>query len=180
MYRFKTLARTPPHAVYVQPETAMPYEWTTSFDDLLARIAEHRKAHGFPMEKGWEEEVQEQICSTLKVSDWDEWCEDTSNPKVPRLVALGRQLWAELHAYALAFPERPHEKEVESALRWLEGWVARIPSAKCDCAYHWHKMGLDFDLSSRKGFYDSTVRVHDAIRSRLGQPIMEGEFRHRL
>lgn len=176
MLRFKTKSITAPGAVYRQPETAYKAEWKTSFEDVLETIAEHRKAHGIAMPEGWEREVEHQMCFTLKVDNPDDWIWDPENPPVPYLVAYGRALWAELHARPLSFPERPTEQDKQNEIQWLEGWKARIPSAKCDCAYRWKKMGLDFDLSSREGYYRSTVVIHDRINQELGKPVWSGPW----
>jgi hypothetical protein len=178
MLKFKTLSITPPNSVYVEPSTGYHVPWLTSFKDVLDKVKEHRELHGLPLTEGWEQEVESQLAMTLKVDHPEQWIEDTEKPYIPRLVAYGRAMWAELHERALAFPEHPTEFDRQAEVLWLQGWKARIPSSLCDCAYKWRKMGLDFDLSDCKGYYTSTVVVHDAIRASLGQPMMEGEFRH--
>lgn len=178
MLRFKTLMRTPPDSVYTEPSTGYKVPWVTSFQDCLDKVKEHRELHGIQLTEGWEREVESQLAMTLKVSDPENWIEDTEKPYIPRLVAYGRALWAELHAYALAYPENPDDHQKAAAQAWFAGWVARIPSAKCDCAYRWAKLGLTPDFSDRRSFYLWSVAAHDRVREHLGQTIMGGEFRH--
>lgn len=162
--------RTPPNAQYVEPSTGHVSCWETSFADLLDNVRWHRAERGLPLVEGWELEVEHQVAMTLKVENVDDWVEDTEKPYVPHLVAYGRQMWKELHERAEAYPENPQAPEREEEYQWLLSWVARIPSAKCDCAYKWHKMGLDFDLSGRDGYVKSAIDVHNKINATLGKP----------
>lgn len=170
MLKFKSLMRTPPGAQYVEPSTGQVFHWVTSFEELLREVRESRLERGLPMSWGWEKEVEHQVAMTLKVDAPDDWIEDTEKPYVPHLVAYGRSMWKELHDRAMAYPESPQGPERDAEYQWILSWVARIPSANCNCAYKWKKMGLDFDLSGRDGYWVSTVRVHNAINESLGKP----------
>ncbi len=170
MLKFKSLMRTPPLAQYVEPATGYVVPWETSFEELLRRVREYRQGLGLPILEGWEAEVEHQVAMTLKVDSPDDWIEDSEKPYVPHLVAYGRQMWRELHERALAYPENPQGPEREAEYQWLLSWVARIPSARCDCAYKWKKMGLDFDLSGRQGYVQSAINVHNHINAELGKP----------
>lgn len=162
--------RTPPNAQYVEPSTGRVFRWETAFSELLRGVKEHRSEKGIAMPDGWELEVEHQVAMTLKVENVDDWVEDTEKPYVPHLVAYGRQMWKELHERAEAYPEIPQVPEREAEYQWLLSWVARIPSAKCDCAYKWHKMGLDFDLSCREGYVRSAIEVHNKVNATIGKP----------
>lgn len=170
MLRFKSKMRTVPGAQYVEPSTGYVVRWETSFDELLRKVREYREGIGLPILEGWEAEVEHQVAMTLKVENPDDWIEDTEKPYVPHLVAYGRQMWKELHERAEAYPEIPQAPEREAEYQWLLSWVARIPSAKCDCAYKWHKMGLDFDISCRDGYVKSAIHVHNEVNKTLGKP----------
>lgn len=175
MLRFKSYMRTPPVGTgYTQPETGYFVPWETDIQRMFDGVKDHRQAHGLPLPENWREEVEHQVCMTLKVSEVDDWIYDTEKPSLPRLVVYGRAMWAELHERALQYPEAPDEHDKDSEIKWLEGWKARIPSAKCDCAYKWISMGLDFDISSRDGYWESTVKAHNAVNASLGKPIWSG------
>lgn len=177
MLRFKTLSRTPNGAVYVQPETGYTVPWLTSFDDVIVKIRDHRVAHSLVPIDPDPLDVESQMASTLKMENPDEYVYDTEVAYIPWLVRYGRQMWAELHAYAFAYPINPSENDKLAAQNWMNGWTARIPSTNCNCALKWAQLGMVPDLAGRETFYRWSVQAHDVIRSYLNQPIMDGEFR---
>lgn len=179
MLKFRTLSKTPPSAVYTEPSTGYTVKWDTSIDDLYEKVAESRRAHGIQLTEGWKDEVIHQMCMTLKVDNWDEWCYDTEVPHIPRLAVYGRTMWNELHNRALAYPNNPDEHDRQNARSWFHSWEARIPTAmNCGCAANWKRLALgEPDFSSRRAYYLWTVNAHDRVREHLGQPFMDGEFR---
>lgn len=180
MLKFKTRRRVPPNAVYVEPTTGYRVPWTGPFQDVLNTVKEHKRIHDIQLTEDWEQQVEHQLAMTLKVSNPDDWIEDTEKPYIPRLVQYGRDMWAELHAKALAYPDQPSEMDKVEIKSWYDGWCSRIPSAKCECAYKWKRLANEPDFSSRKSFYLWSVEMHDLITETLGKPRMEGEFRHKV
>lgn len=180
MLKFRTTSRTPPDSVYTEPTTGYQVKWETSIDDLFDRVATHKKAHRIQLTEGWKDEVIHQLCMTLKVDDWNAWCYDSDIPYTSHLMRYGQRMWAELHEWAKAYPEKPDEHQKQAALVWFSGWVARIASAmNCDCAANWRRLNLGApDVSGRASLYQWTVNAHDSVRNHMGQPIMEGSFRH--
>lgn len=151
------------------------------FENLLGEIATYRKAHGFQLTEGWQEEVEHTVCLLLDVDNTEDWVFDPDHPPLTRMVKEGHRLWGELHGYALAYPEQPSEEDKVAAEGWFRGWESRIPNLNCKCAKNWRSLQLGLpDLSNRESFYRWTVAAHDRVREKLGQPILEGEFRHRF
>lgn len=171
---------TTPHLgwPYVEPSTGHLIR-DEVYENLVQRVLDHKKAHGIALTDTWREEIEDSVCLHLEVEDWDRWCIDPDNAPVPRMVSEGRKLWAELHQHAMNFPVAPEEDDRMAALAWFRGWEARVPSLNCKCARNWKSLALGQpDVSSRKSYYVWTVIAHDKVREKLGQPIMEGEFRH--
>lgn len=158
---------------YTQPETVQSFRGH-SFTAVIRKIATHRNAHGLPMEPGWEEVVEDQMC--LEIGDSD-WCHDPANPVayMSALQRMGRKLWESLHAYAKTLPLRPLTGAERVAVKeWLRQWENSIPNwGGCNCRQHYHdlKQDLPVDLSTGEDFWLWTVAVHNAVNQLLGKPV---------
>lgn len=159
---------------YRQPETGHEFTPQSSLNALLKSIYGHRLA--FPdldRASGWEARVMSDICAQCP----DIPCMDIPDPETNPLVVEGRARWAELHAYALAYPQDPNGGDRDNARRWLDDWRRRIPTYGCRCAENFAPIEAanPFCLDHRNGFYTSTVTIHDLVRAKLGQKLWAAE-----
>jgi hypothetical protein len=79
-----------------------------------------------------------------------------------------RGLWSELHSYA------PAEWSKVDTAKWLDEWIARIPSFGCSCKGTFRDLltlpGNMPNLESAAEFFEWTVRIHNAVNQKLGKP----------
>lgn len=93
---------------------------------------------------------------------------------------LGRQLWHELHSYALNYPVVPTPRDRIAAQIWLGRFLQRVVTAEraspgCHCARHWQQIlkRLPPNVSGRAAFGNWAVAAHNEVNHRLGKPFYE-------
>lgn len=143
------------------------------FSQLIGMVAAHRQANGLDLGDGWAKRMEAEMCMTNPSP-----CHDPDSVVEDPLSAYGRQLWGELHEYALDYPASPDELDVREAQRWLSAWEERIPKfQKCNCRENWEKFRGIPDLASRRAFYTWTVLAHGRVSEKLGnKPDVVAEF----
>ena len=65
---------------YTQPESGMQID-ASSFDQLMARIKDHRDANGYPISINIEAEVEDQVCRNTAS---EQWCRKVDDEAAPR------------------------------------------------------------------------------------------------
>jgi hypothetical protein len=83
------------------------------------------------------------------------------------LAALGRQLWTELHRWALAW-----DGNRATAREWLGAFRRRIPQVGCSCRAGWDDAirANPPDLDRPAELFAWSVLVHNAVNRTLGKP----------
>lgn len=164
-------ATTPPGDYqYRQPETNQPFRSIT-WQGLVIDVGHHRLGEGLDLSFGWEKQLQHDACE--QHPEWD--CKDAA-PLVPMFyveqAAVGRALWAELHAYAGNYPVSPTDADRAKATEWIEQWRKRVPNYGCGCRDHASRFMHAWppDLSSRTALIRYTECFHDWVNRRIGHP----------
>ena len=81
MLSLKDRSKTPTGGFqYVQPESGFKIE-SSSFDQLLHHIKEHRAANDYPIGINIEAEVEDQVCHNTVTK---QWCMDADKPPAPK------------------------------------------------------------------------------------------------
>jgi hypothetical protein len=167
---------TPPGGYqYRQPETNQPFTSTT-WQGLVIDVGNHRLGEGLDTSFGWEKQLQHDACE--QNPQWD--CKDAS-PLIPAFyveqAAVGRALWAELHAYAAAYPVSPTEADKAKAREWLKQFAMRVPNFGCGCRTEYGRYSNHWpvELGSRAQFIRWTECLHDFVNRRTGKPFWNEE-----
>jgi len=167
---------TPPgNYQYRQPETNQLFTSST-WQGLVIEVGNHRLGERLDTSFGWEKQLQHDACE--QHLEWN--CKDAA-PLLPAFyveqAAVGRALWAELHAYAAAYPVSPTDVDKAKAKEWLTGFHGRVPNYGCGCRDHFSRIlnGMPPDLSSRTAFVRWTEVAHDWTNRRLGKPFWNEE-----
>lgn len=175
MLKFISLAKGPPGDwVDTPPQTLTPLK-SHSFRGLMAKEKANLEAHGVELSPQWQEEAQDRMCLQLP----EGWCHDPDNPQPyeSALKRLGRSLWKQLHRKAKGLPLQLTEGDQGELREWLTLWERAVPNfSSCSCRNTYLEIkSLDQPtFGSGPDFYAWTVRVHNAVRKKLGQPLWNG------
>ena len=105
---------------------------TNGINAMRSKVFDVLAGNGLDISVGWEARLFAGLCEQMP---WVR-CEDFENPPPTQLMIEGRARWAELHAYAGAYPDHPTPSDVTAAHQWLASWREKIPSYGCHCRKH--------------------------------------------
>jgi hypothetical protein len=85
-------------------------------------------------------------------------------PREPDRWAGGPLLWERLHRWALSSPGL-------EAAEWLGAFRCQIACG--DCRRHWDALLAEVPRTAAEDLFEWTVRLHNAMNTRLGKPVMD-------
>jgi hypothetical protein len=108
---------------------------------------------------------------------WAKWESTPSHEYQPQL-GCDYNHWMPLHYYAV---KHWHEWNEQAAGWWYSMWAVRLPRG-CNCKENWNEeiKANPVDLSSARGFFEWSWRIHNAVNRRLGkqcQPSLDEAYR---
>lgn len=172
-------ATTPPgNFRYRQPETNTPFE-TLTWQGMKEQVGNHRLGERLDLSFGWDKQLEHDACE--QNPHWN--CAE-ADPLLPahyaEVAAAGRVLWAELHAYANAYPVAPSDTDKAVAKGWIQNFHGRIPNYGCGCRDHFSRFLSSWapELQSRAAFVRWAECLHDWVNRRLAKPYWnEAQFK---
>jgi hypothetical protein len=81
-----------------------------------------------------------------------------------------RQLWAEIHEYAVRYPNHPCKKARREAKEFYRSVLDRLPCKTCREHYAEHLRCLC--VKNRCHLFRWTVNTHNKVNALLGKPIV--------
>lgn len=76
--------------------------------------------------------------------------------------------WDALHRYAV---EHYTDWDEMAAKEFYDSWQSEIPNLRgCGCKEKWKKLGVVFDFSSPRAFFESAWAGHDTVSEMIGNP----------
>lgn len=86
--------------------------------------------------------------------------------RADELLALHHALWLELHT------------KQDATSEWFADWIGRLPSIGCGCLQWLRDYLKDNPPVYGEGWYEWTVRLHDAVNTKLGKPLWDRIVAH--
>ena len=82
----------------------------------------------------------------------------------------GRQLWRAIHTHR------------DCSREWYERWRSYLIKSKCNCSEHFLEVEKSHPISfeSEQEFFESSIRMHNAVNEKLGKPICSMERAYML
>ena len=93
-------------------------------------------------------------------------------------VVWGPSMWASIHAIAIGYPEHPSSVDAQAYRNFFANLHLVLPCQACADHYkeHWKANPINNkDLQSADALFAWTVRLHNAVNSKLGKPALTVE-----
>jgi FAD-linked sulfhydryl oxidase len=100
--------------------------------------------------------------------------EEAWAPKpAPGIVEIGNAGWTTIHTFAAYFPERPSERQRQSAKNLIDSFTELFPCRWCADDLKEHVEKHPVKTESRTAFSQWTCEAHNHVNEHLGKPLFD-------
>jgi FAD-linked sulfhydryl oxidase len=91
----------------------------------------------------------------------------------PGIVEIGNAGWTTIHSFAAYYPDKPTEKQRESAKGLIEAFTELFPCRWCADDLKEHVQKFPVKTESRAAFSQWTCDAHNHVNEHLGKPLFD-------